>query len=338
MLATAWGEIIWEDDLPKNFHEKVFEPTMRLTASRADVGIIALGLIPFINPADHLARWLDRRWLHGFQLKSLPDRPRFVINAASLATGVSWRFSKQYMGDSRIGVVCAPELSLARAIAASAAFPPFVSPLVLDLSAERVVPVAGADLLSDPRYVDLRRRVLLLDGGAYDNLGIESVEGRCRIVLASDAGGNLKVDPRHFRYRFWWPQVRRTLDLAVEGGRAQRRRALIGRAGAAWTYRQETGKQDPKHVTEHVALWRTSFDLRTHKLLPGRWPIAEGWREHLSTLPTRIWPMAPSDRDHLVNWGYLNADVMLRSWVPQLEAHPEPLELPIPRATFERSP
>ena len=44
---------------------------------------------------------------------------------------------------------------------------------------------------------------------------------------------SFKVDPRRDRYRFLWPILRRTLDLAVEVGRAQRRRALIDRATLA---------------------------------------------------------------------------------------------------------
>ena len=81
----------------------------------------------------------------------LPDRPRFVLNAASLATGVSWRFQKAYMGDSRLGVVCEPDLPLSRAVAASAAFPPFVAPLVLDLRGHTLQKTRGADLFDDPR-------------------------------------------------------------------------------------------------------------------------------------------------------------------------------------------
>ena len=233
ILAQAWRGLEEQGFSEAAFDRLVTRPTLRFAGRHIDAFVIVAGLFPGVGPADVLARWFDRDLTRRIRLAELPDRPRFVFNAANLATGVSWRFSKPYMGDSRLGVVCEPDLPLARAVAASAAFPPFVAPLMLDLRRSTLVKTDGADLFDDPRYAQLRERVLLLDGGAYDNLGIEPVEGRCRIVLASDAGGNLKVDARHTRYRFWWPLLRRTLDLAVEVGRAQRRRALIDRATVA---------------------------------------------------------------------------------------------------------
>ena len=108
---------------------------------------------------------------------------------------------------------------------------------------------------------------------------------------ASDAGGNLKADARTWRYRLWWPLVRRTLDLAVEGGRAQRRRALIDRATLTRALHEATSRQPSGSATEHVALWRTSLDLIGQPLLPADLAVAAGWREHISALPTRMWPM-----------------------------------------------
>ena len=338
ILARAWPALAWDEaGGATNFRDLVTLPTLRFTGRRIDAFVIAIGLIPLLNPADVMAWLLDRALTDRLRLDELPDRPRFVINAAHLGSGVSWRFSKTYMGDSRLGVVCRPMVPLARAIAASAAFPPFVSPLVLDLRRSKLEWVRGADLFDDARYRKLRKRVLLLDGGAYDNLGIEAVEGRCRIVLASDAGGNLQVDARRRRYGFWWPQVRRTLDMAVEVGRAQRRRALVDRAQAAAALRR-AGKADEKLVTEHVALWRTSLQLRSNPKLPPGWTIAEGWPEYLSTLSTRMWPMAEADRRHLVNWGYLTSDAILRTYVPALEQRPAPTELPFGDDDFARPP
>lgn len=339
ILAGAWPRFLWDDkDRAANFRELVVVPTLEFTSRSIDLFVIAAGLIPLLNPADVMAWWLDRVLLHRMRLQDLPDRPRFVINAANIGTGVSWRFSKPYMGDSRLGVVCIPDVSLARAVAASAAFPPFVSPLVLDLSRMKLERVKGAELFDEPRYAALRKRLVLVDGGVYDNLGIESVEGRCRIVLASDAGGNLKVDPRRWRYGFWWPQVRRTLDLAVEGGRAQRRRALIDRARAAEALRAKAGKMEEPGITEHAALWRTSLELAGHPKLPPGWNVAKGWREHLSALSTRLWPMRESDRSHLVNWGYLTSDVVMRSYVPELVGAAMPSAFPFPGANFEEPP
>ena len=327
ILARAWSQLEVQGFSAEAFESLVTRPAMRFAGRHIDAFVIAAGLVPGVNPADVLARWFERDLTAGLRLADLPDRPRFILDAAHLATGVSWRFSKPYMGDSRLGVVCDPDLPLSRAVAASAAFPPFVAPLVLDLRGQTLRKTSGADLFDDPRYAILKERVLLLDGGAYDNLGIEPVEGRCRIVLASDAGGNLDVDARHAPYRFWWPLLRRTLDLAVEVGRAQRRRALIDRATAARELPVDhPGRKDLR--TEHVALWRTSLDITGHRLLPEGWAVAPGWNDYLASRPTRLWPMPGIDRDRLIDWGYLTGDLMLRSWVPGLKDAPPPTRLP----------
>jgi NTE family protein len=337
VLAGAWGQLEEAGFGEEAFAELVTQPTLRFAGQRIDVLVIAAGLLPGISPADLLARRLERDLTRGMRLADLPDRPRFILNAAHVASGVSWRFQKAYMGDSRLGVVCEPDVPVSRAAAASAAFPPFVAPLTLDLRNMTLRRTPGADLHDDPRYRDLQERVLLLDGGAYDNLGIEQVEGRCRIVLASDAGGDLKVDARRRRYRYWWPLIRRTLDLAVEVGRAQRRRALIDRATAA----RALPEGHPARVrlgTEHVALWRTSLEISGHRLLPAGWSVAPGWARYLAARPTRLWPMSRFDREHLVNWGFLTSDLMLRDFVPELRQAPAPTRLPFEAADLSQPP
>lgn len=337
-LATAWRDLEFDaSGCATNFETLVGEQVVRFCQRRLDAFIIAAGLLPGVNPAGVLAGRLDRFITHGATLQDLPDHPRFVFNAAHVATGVTWRFSKPYMGDYRLGLVCRPETPLAHAIAASAAFPPFVAPFVLDLPPGAVQWVEGADLFGDSRYDSLKRRVLLLDGGAYDNLGLEAVEGRCQTVLASDAGGNLRVDARDRRYRWWWPLLRRTLDMAVDQGRAQRRRTFI--AGATATRALREAGLPTEGVTERALLWRTSQDVQ---LLQDKWPpewqIQPEWRRYLSTRPTRMWPHSKSDWQHLVNWGYLTSDLVVRTHLPVAQNTPPPTALPYPKADFAASP
>ena len=338
VLATRWDELDWDNDnnRAKNFEAIIAEPTLRFTDRPIDAFVIGLGLIPFVNPASVMDRVLHWTLTRRRRIDQVPNIPRFVFNSANLATGVTWRFSRQYMGDSRIGVVCAPNIRLSRAIAASAAYPPFVAPLVLNLRGTTICYVDGADLFGDSKAQSLKNDVRLLDGGAYDNLGVESVEGRCRIVLASDAGGNLSVDTRTWRYHLWWPLIRRTLDLAVEVGRRQRRRALIDRASAARAL-VKAGKPNP-FVTEQVAIWRTAQRITHHPRLPAGWAIDERWPAYLAGLSTRMWPMRSSDRKSLVNWGYLTADLALRSWIPELDKADPPEALPYPDAPLSSAP
>src|SRR5262245_52703156 len=121
-------------------------------------------------------------------------------------------------------------------MAASAAFPPVLSPLTLRLDPSTFEEVEGADLFSRR---DLRERVSLTDGGVYDNLGIETVWTRYETVFCSDAGGRLPVKS----LRVWDPlrETMRAFDIAREQCGALRRIGLVNdfqtspdRNGSLW--------------------------------------------------------------------------------------------------------
>src|SRR5574341_691718 len=90
---------------------------------------------------------------------------------SSLPSAALWRFSKPYARDYRVGRIDDPRLLLAEAVAASSAFPPVLSPLTLSLDSNSFSPRTGLDLQHKP-YTS---RVVLSDGGVYDNLGLETV-------------------------------------------------------------------------------------------------------------------------------------------------------------------
>jgi NTE family protein len=338
ILAKAWRELERDDFSEATFQRLVVKPALRFSGRKIDAWVIGLGLVPTVKPA-HVLEWVLRtRLLGDTRLDELPDRPRFIFNAANVATGVSWVFQKAYMGDARLGIVKSPHVKLADAVAASASFPPVVAPFWLDLPENGLLPIESADLHESAGETGLADQVLLLDGGAYDNLGIEPIEGRCEVVLASSAGGNLKVDTRRDHYRFMWPLLRRTLDMAVEVGRAQRRRALIDRAKAEFS--------GGGYRTRHVALWRTSNDVREESdqrtadwvPLPDGFVVADGWNDYVASLKTRLWPMPLIDRQRLINWGYLTSDIMVRSYVPALMDDAPPVRYPFEGVRFEGPP
>ena len=92
------------------------------------------------------------------------------------------RFSKPYMRDYRVGGIKNPDIPVADVVAASAAFPPFLSPAVLRFNPEQFT-LSGTDL-EDESY---RRKMILTDGGVYDDLGLESAWKRYETVLISNA-------------------------------------------------------------------------------------------------------------------------------------------------------
>jgi predicted acylesterase/phospholipase RssA/MinD-like ATPase involved in chromosome partitioning or flagellar assembly len=122
--------------------------------------------------------------------------PILVLNAATLNTGHTWQFTASWMGESPAGIDSevdgndrlrrmyypeAPEghrqVSLGRAVGASAAVPGVFEPLTLD-----------------KLYPD--RIVRLVDGGVCDNQGVATLlEQDCRVVLVSDASGQMESQP-----------------------------------------------------------------------------------------------------------------------------------------------
>jgi NTE family protein len=79
------------------------------------------------------------------------------------------------VGDAAVGYTYNPNIDLAIAVAASSAFPPFLSPLNVRLRPGSVSRANGSGLV-----------VSLADGGVMDNLGLEQA-GRYDAVLLSDA-------------------------------------------------------------------------------------------------------------------------------------------------------
>ena len=101
------------------------------------------------------------RELFSGSLNGIPDSPQFIFNATNLQTGRSFRFSKLYMGDYRIGLISNPTVPLAKVVAALSTFPPFLSPVILD-NPGQFEAVEGADLNGESC---IHQRLYLSDGG-----------------------------------------------------------------------------------------------------------------------------------------------------------------------------
>jgi NTE family protein len=145
--------------------------------------------------AQVLAEFLAERWCVDGAIRDLPDRPVWWINATCLETGKNWRFSKREMGDWQFGRHYDPPFRLAEAAAASAAVPYVIGALRLRLPADgwyRTDPATGGPLEKRSPPMSM---VHLWDGGAYENLGLESLykpqKGLfgCDFLICSDASG-----------------------------------------------------------------------------------------------------------------------------------------------------
>jgi len=88
---------------------------------------------------------------------------RVIVNACELRTGTAFRFGSQRSGGWRFGNIIGNPPTVAKAVAASAAFPILLPPLV-----------EAFDF--DKKGQKRRETVSLTDGGVYDNLGVAVLE------------------------------------------------------------------------------------------------------------------------------------------------------------------
>ena len=159
-------------------------------------------------------------------LSDLPDVPRWVINATCFETGKNWRFMRKRMGDYLAGYVLFPQLPIAQAVAASAAYPGLIG--ALTLRTNRYVwhkyDNSGQTKQHDTQFAVLH----LWDGGVYDNLGIEALfkpSGGYRdgfdFLVVSDASSLFEAECR----RSSAPM--RLLDISTDQVRSLRARTVV---------------------------------------------------------------------------------------------------------------
>jgi NTE family protein len=307
-LGLNWSKLHFDQYLvARNFIELIVNPLRRLANSTIDIRAVISGLvIPGVSIGERIAAAYRKALFGSATLQDLPDQPRFVINATNVQSGVLWRFSKPYMADYRVGMIENATVSLATAVAASSAFPPFLSPVLFRLSERSFKPNSGHDLQRWPFTV----RVVLSDGGVYDNLGLETVWKKFRSVLVSDGGGQLQPDARPMHN--WLSHGIRIAAIVDNQVRSLRKRQLIDaykngvRLGAYWGIRT--------NIADYGLRDALPFDFER--------------TQELAATPTRLKGMPDLLQERLINWGYTVCDAALRRhFRPDL---PRPNEVPYP--------
>jgi NTE family protein len=304
-IALEWPKLHTRED----FFEHVVKPIRRLAGTTIDIPCILAGIALPGSIADYVA-FAYRRFLFGnATLQDLPKSPEFLFNATNLETGTLWRFTRGYMADYQVGEIRNPKLDLAAAVAASSAFPPLLSPYILR--------VGEADF---SRVYCKDRRLLsnisLTDGGAYDNLGLETVWKRYANVLVSDAGAALGIDPSP--PADWGRQSKRVIDVIYRQVGALRKRQVIA------SYKAPAGAPGKRHGT----YWGIGSDV-SHYRLPSALPAPLERTSELAAIPTRLKRLSAEQQERLINWGYAICDTAIRRHFP-----PKP---PIPAPQFPYS-
>lgn len=147
----------------------------------------------FASRTSLLEAALDDLLFKGASMKDLPGHPHLVINATELRTGSAFRFGTLESGSWRWGKLHRNDVSVAHAVAASAAYPLFLPAFDETLTFEK------DGVLKDSR-------VILTDGGIYDNLGLgclwpdRSADVSLNVVpvdtiICCSAGYGLRQDP-----------------------------------------------------------------------------------------------------------------------------------------------
>ncbi|MGA7451487.1 MAG: patatin-like phospholipase family protein [Rhodoplanes sp.] len=292
VLAVAWPKLQFNDaGSATNLTELVADPLIRFAAIGVDVKAILTGLLPGRTAAHSIAAAYDRHLFHGATLQDIPDIPRFTFMATNLQTGSGWRFAKAYAADYRVGRIDHPRLSLACVVAASSAFPPFLSPVRLRFDRDSVKQTDGADLHRPP-FTEV---TVLTDGGVYDNLGLERVWKRCRTILVSNAGRNTpEIGSPTGR---WTGQLFRALYLVQQQADNSRKRILFG---------MNNLKQ------RNVAFWSIETPISGYGLADAL-PMPAESAVTASNLRTRLNPFRPTEINLLLQAGYAGADASLRS-------------------------
>lgn len=273
-----------------NLRDTFLIPVLKQSEDSIDVASGFAGLNPFSSAAEEAARSYDRNLTQGARLPDLPSRPIFVFNATSLMTGNAFRFRRDSVADWKIGQFTGLDLKLADVVAASAAFPPFLSPTEIDLSSGSLSDDSKGTLAVPP----YTQKAVLTDGGVYDNLGTETVWKRCRTVLVSNAGRpfSCETSPKEN----WLQQSLRVLDVAMDQSEDLRERILVhayntgARKGAMWAL--STGQDDDTQRPPML----TPNELKTAR-----------------EVSTRLWRMPEEVQALLLKAGYAHAASRLRT-------------------------
>lgn len=171
-LVSRWGSPTVLDELDRYLRTKSIA-----------VGSVIGGILdPFEGRLDKLANTYNRDLFNNATMSALAGGPRIYINATNLATGNMFFFvagggDATLMGEHELGVASADNFPIARAVAASSAFPPVFPPLRLDPS--------------DYPPADSVGYVTLTDGGIYDNMGVNPLlreRNALDYLIVSDAG------------------------------------------------------------------------------------------------------------------------------------------------------
>ncbi len=298
-LGLHWRDLQFSNGVAINLKEVVINPIRSLAERTIDADSIIGGiLMPGVSISDQIIKAYRKHLFGDATLQDLPadgEGPRFVINATNVQSGALLRFSRPYLADWKVGRILNPKISLAVAVGASSAFPPVLSPVVIELSDDDFE-ASGRGPLGKPPYTT---EAVLSDGGVYDNLGLETAWKRYKSILVSDGGGKMPPEPEP--KRDWARHALRITDIIDNQVRSLRKRQLI---------------QAFESNTDHDG---TYWGVRSHVMdysAPIGLACSEDRTLELANTPTRLKRLEPDYQDRLTNWGYAISAAAIETHFP----------------------
>ena len=296
VLALAWPDLAAGGGM-RAFQAKVVAPLRDLANHTIDERAVLGGIFLPGTIGSHVAGAYARHLFGNKTLQDIPPDPYFVFNATNLETGTPFRFSRTEAADYRVGRIAKPAIRIADAVAASSAFPPVLSPFILDVHPGDFDPPRPGELADNA----FRNEISLSDGGVYDNLGLEQVWKHCRTVLVSDGGGRLADDASP--PGDWARQALRVMEVIDHQVRNLRKRQVVGSLASG----QRLG-----------SYWGIRTDIADYGLSDAL-PAPHVATLKIAAIATRLRRMDAREQERLINWGYAVSDAGIRRyWDPTL--------------------
>jgi len=310
---------LWPAGPLPDFETRVAAPFRAFTARNLRTAPILKRLLPWnwfrsSTGVEALAAAYEDR-LTRLRLTELPESPAFVVNATDMAFGVNWVFERRRIGSYQAGYLRpAPPWPLGRAVAASSCFPPVFNPLPIGIPPGDLKGGKARGALRDEAVNGLR----LTDGGTYDNLGLEPVWKRAKVLLVSDGGSTFDASPD--RSLIW--RLSRYTDILGNQVNAMRKRWLIASF--------DTGDLEGTY-------WGNASVASHYEPRP-----PEGYSEALvdeviSEVRTDMDAFSEAEQKVLENHGYILAEAAVRCHAASLPV-PNPLPYRIPHPEWMDEP
>ncbi len=217
VFGAAWVAALARGESLGTFQEHMRAELNKGFIARALLSWHTLALpFPGTTRTDLLAEAFDRIFYEGLTLGGLPERPLLCVNTAVLNTGQVGQFYREGFrtagrflpGQRSVDLPVAPmaDFPLARAVAASAAFPIGLKPVSLKRGGELPRDWGAGTELAQLDALELT------DGGVLENLGAESLLKRGPFqswdMVISDAGAASGL---------WRPSVKDRAESAFMG-------------------------------------------------------------------------------------------------------------------------